>query len=49
MNVGNNKIHQWVIATYPEKVSHYIQYDNKNIFDPITLNCEIEEYQKYGK
>ena len=45
MNVGNNKTHQWVIATYPEKVSHYIQYDNKNPLDTLKLNCAVDNYK----
>ena len=53
MNLGNLKIHQWFITTHPEIVSRYIQYKDKNSFDPIQLNCSVEDYEKmkdtYGK
>ena len=45
MNVGNLKIQQWIITKGPEIVSHYIQYYNKNPFDPIQLNCAVEAYE----
>ena len=46
MNVRNLKIHQWVITTHPEIFSSFIQYKKENLFDPITLNCEVEDYKK---
>ena len=53
MNVGNLRIHLWVITTHQEIVSHYIQYNDKKPFEPIELNYEVEDYETmkdtYGK
>ena len=53
MDVGNIRIHQWVITTHPKIVSHYIQYNYENPFDTIQLNYAVEDYEKmkytYGK
>ena len=53
MNVGNIKIHKWVITTHPEIVSHYIQYNNEKPFETIQINCAVEYYENmkytYGK
>ena len=45
MDLGNLKIHQWVITAHPEIVSRYIQYDDENPFEPIQLNCAVEDYE----
>ena len=42
MNVGNLKIHQWVITKHPEMVSRYIQCNDEKPFDTIALNCAVE-------
>ena len=53
MNVVNIRIHQWVITTYTEIVSIYIQYKQENPFESISLDCTVEDYKKmketYGK
>ena len=53
MNVGNIRIHKWVITTHPEIVSRYSQYNKENPFDIIELNYEVEDYKEmkdtYGK
>ena len=41
MNVGNLELHQWIIATKPEIIHSYIQFDGKHKFDPIILNCAL--------
>ena len=45
MNVGNIRIHQWFITTHPEIFYHYIQYGDENTFDPIALNCSVDNYE----
>ena len=42
MTVVNIKIYWWVNTTHTEIVSHCIQYDNKNPFKCITINCSVE-------
>ena len=53
MNVVNLKIYQWVVTTHLEIVFHYIQYGKENPFEPILLNCAVEDYKNmkdnYGK
>ena len=53
INVVNIKIHQWVITKHLEIVSCYIQYEKENPFDPIQLNCVVEDSDDmkdtYGK
>ena len=53
MHVENIRIQKWVITTHPKIVSFYIQYDDENPFDPIALNCAVEDYKNmkdtYGK
>ena len=41
MNVGNLALHQWIVITKPEIFHNYIQFDDKNSFDPIILNCAL--------
>ena len=43
MNVGNPKLHQWIITTNPDIVESYIQFDYENHFDPIHLKCTLDE------
>ena len=42
MNVGNIKIHQWIITTNPEILESYIQFDEENRFDTIRLNFALD-------
>ena len=42
MNVGNIKIHQWIITTNPEILESYIQFDEENPFDTIRLNFALD-------
>ena len=46
MNVGNLKIHQWVITTEPKIVYPYIQYEYENPFEPIQLSFVVEDHEK---
>ena len=42
-NVRNLKLHQWIITTNPDIVEIQIKFDDKNPFDPIRLNCALDE------
>ena len=46
MNVGNIKLHQWIITINPDIVDIYIKFDDENPFDPIRLNCDLGEENK---
>ena len=43
MNIVNLKLHQWIITTNPDIVEIQIKFDDKNPFDPIRLNCALDE------
>ena len=43
MNVGNLRLHHWIITTNPNIVESYIQFDDENPFDPIALNCAVDK------
>jgi hypothetical protein len=43
MNVGNLRVHQWIITNYPAVVEEYIQFDDENPFDPIQLECAVDD------
>ena len=43
MNIGNSDIHKWVITTYPYIVKNYIQFDDKNNFEPLGLNRAVND------
>ena len=43
MNVGNIKLHQWIITNNPDIVESYIKSDDDNHFDRIRLNCTLDE------
>ena len=53
MDVGNIRIHQWVITTHPYTFSCYIKYNDEKTFDNIALNCAVDNLQNmkdsYGK
>ena len=55
MNVGNLRLHQWVITNHPIVVEKYLQFDDDCPFEPLQLNCAIDEESKrrvestYGK
>ena len=34
-NVGNIRLHQWIITTNPDIVDSYIQFNDEKPFDPI--------------
>lgn len=46
MNAGNLRVHQWIITTYPDIVEEYIQYDDANPFQPIMLECAVEDAKR---
>ena len=41
MNMGNPKLHMWIITTFPSIVHIYEQFDDFNHFHPIELDCAI--------
>ena len=43
MNVGNLKLHQWIITTNPDILESSIKFDDENPFDPIRLNCALDK------
>ena len=49
MNVGNIKIHQWIITTNTGIVERYIQFDGDNTYDPICLNCVLDNQKNILK
>ena len=46
MNTGNLLLHQFIITTHPSIVAEYIQYDDSEPFDPIQLQCAVNELDK---
>ena len=43
LNIGNLNVHKWVITTYPYIVKNYIQFDDKDKFEPLGLNCAVND------
>ena len=43
LNIGNLDVHKWVITTYPYIVKHYIQFDDKDKFEPLGLNFAVND------
>ena len=41
LNVGNLALHKCIITTKPEIFHNFIQFDDKNSFYPIILNCAL--------
>ena len=39
MNTGNLRVHQWLMATYPDIVAEYLQYDDKNRLNRCNFNA----------
>ena len=46
MNTGNLLLHQYIITHYPDTVAEYIQYDDKEPFEPIRLECAVQDAAK---
>ena len=46
MNTGNLLLHQYIITKHPEIVAEYIQYDDVEPFDPIQLQCAVDDSNK---
>ena len=45
MNIGNLKIHQWIITKFPETIADYIKYDDKAPFHPFQLQVAIQDVE----
>ena len=43
MNTGNLRVHQWLMTQHPTVVAKYIQYDDANHFQPLQLQCSIND------
>ena len=43
LNIGNLKIHQWVATTYPHIVKKWVEFDDKDQFEPLALNCALKD------
>ena len=46
MNTGNLLLHQFIITRHPYIVAEYIQYDDSNPFNPIQLQCAVNDLDK---
>ena len=46
MNTGNLLLHQYIMTTYPETVAEYIQYNDKEPFEPIRLECAVQDLER---
>ena len=43
MNIRNLRVHQWLMTQYPSIVAEYIQYDNAHSFQPLQLQCTVND------
>ena len=43
LNVGNLLVHQYIITKYPELVDSYEEYSDENPFQPVLLDCAVED------
>ena len=43
LNIGNLDVHKWVITTYLYIVKNYIQFDDNDKFEPLGLNCAVND------
>ena len=43
MNTGNLLLHQYLITQHPHLVAEYIQYDDSHPFEPIQLQCAVDD------
>ena len=49
MNIENLRLNQWIITTNTDIVDGHIQFDDEKHFDPICLNCALDEEKKNVK
>ena len=45
MNIGNLRVHQWLMTTYPHFLSEYIQYSDSTSFQPLQLSCVVTDVE----
>ena len=43
LNICNPNVHKWVITTYPYIVKNYMEFDDKDKFEPLGLNCAVND------
>ena len=43
LNIGNLSVHQWIATTHPQVVRSWIDFDDKDRFEPLALNCAVED------
>ena len=45
LNIGNLRVHQWVATTYPHIVKEWVEFDDKEQFEPLALNCALKDLE----
>ena len=48
LNIGTLDVHKWEITTYTYIVKNYIQFDDKDKFEPLGLNCAVKDIKDVG-
>lgn len=43
LNIGNLKVHQWVATTYPQIIKDWVEFDDREKFEPLALNCALKD------
>ena len=43
LNIGNLNVHKWVITTYPYIVNNYMDFYDKDKFEPLGFNCATND------
>ena len=49
LNIGNLKVHQWVATTYPHIVKSWVEFDDKDQFEPLALNYALKDLDNKDK
>ena len=42
LHIGNLNVHKQVITTYPYIVKNYIEFDDNDKFEPLGINCDVD-------
>ena len=45
LNIGNLKVHQWVATTYPHIVKDWVEFDDREKFEPLALNYALKDLE----
>ena len=46
LNIGNLRVHQWAATKYPGIVRSWIEFNDKDNFEPLSLNCAVADLNK---